>query len=263
MGSAAIQQVWPHWTWFALVTAVLLTAGYLAVVGPLRRRFPRSAPVSLGVRGAFVTGMAVYALAFGSPIDYVGDTYLFSVHMIQHMLEVSVMTPLLIVGIPDWLMQWALSWRPWERLMTAGTHPVAALVGFDAVFDGFHFPLLYDLTLTNDAFHVFEHVLFFIGAWFVWWRILSRIPEIPRLTPGWRLLYVFFAFDGMMPPAIVIFMWNRPLYGPYVHAARIFGIGPVADQRLGALIMLMFMVVSYGAAAIKAFLEYDMAGWYE
>lgn len=255
--------VWLHWTWSAVIVGFIVLAVYIAFIGPYRHKIPASRPVPGGIWIYFVLGMLVYLIAFASPIDYLGDVYSFSAHMVQHMLEVSVMVPLMILGLPDWLVSWGLKWRPLYRLMKLGTQPAVAILGFDVIFDGFHFPVLYDLTLTNDVFHVVEHLLFFVGAWMVWWLILSRNTEIPRLTPGWRLLFIFFAFDGMMPPAILIFMWNSPLYWPYERVPHIFGFGPVTDQHIGSLIMMGFMVVSYGWAALSAFLQYDMGEWYE
>lgn len=260
------QSIDTHWSWVAIVTGCAMEIGYLILV----KRFQntRDPAGDLSTTSAaqilwFTLGMAVYVLAFGSPLDYVSDRYLFSAHMVQHMAEVSVMVPLLFWGTPVWLVRRALAWAPLRRLLGWGTVPWVAVIGFDWTFDVFHLPVLYDLTLTDPAFHVLEHLLFFVGAVFLWWNVLSRLPEMPRLQPGKRLLYLFFAFDGMMPPAILILMWNHALYGPYAAAPRLLGLSPVSDQRLGSLIMMAVALTTFGAAAVTAFTAYDMTGWYE
>lgn len=253
-----------HWSAGALISALLLECGYLLfVVGPYRQRLFQGAPVTLATATYFLLAMVAYALAFGSPLDYISDNYLFSAHMIQHMLEVSVMAPLVILGLPAWLVTWALRFKPLRWVVLTGTKAPVALIGFSVVLGVFHFPVFYNITLTNETFHVFEHVMFFFWAMLLWWPVLSKNPEIPRLTPGQTLGYLFFAFDGGMPPSLLILFWNNPLYLPYGRAPRLFGLSLLSDQRLGAVIMLGFMVVSYGIAALAAFARYDMSSWYE
>lgn len=174
------------------------------------------------------------------------------------------MVPLLLKGLPNWLWSWAFQWSPFKRAFGAMVNPFTALIVFFLIFDNFHWPLLYDLTLTNESFHVLEHLLFFFSAAFLWWPVLSTHPEFPRLTPGLRLIYLFFAFDVMMPPAILILMWNSPLYTPYTEAPiRLFGLSPVSDQKLGSVIMIIFGAVSNAIAAFSAFAKFDMSQWYD
>ena len=68
----------------------LLLLAYLAA---LRFRFPARAL-------SFSAGVAVLLLALVSPIDTLGDAYLFSAHMVQHILLILVVPPLLFIGIP-------------------------------------------------------------------------------------------------------------------------------------------------------------------
>jgi putative membrane protein len=50
--------------------------------------------------GFFLLGDLVMLLALISPLDVLSDDYLFSAHMLQHMLLVLAVPPLLILGIP-------------------------------------------------------------------------------------------------------------------------------------------------------------------
>lgn len=248
-----------HWSVAAGAIGLAVEVGYVW----LGRHLGGGARPTAGQQVWFALGMLTYLVAFASPLDYLGDRFLFSAHMVQHMLEVGVMVPLLLLGVPAEMMRWMLKWRPAISFIRVGAPPAVALIAFNLVFDGFHFPVLYDLTLTNAWFHVFEHLLFFLGAILLWWNILSPLSEFPKLAPGPRLLYLFFAFDGMMPPAILILMWNHPLYWPYQLAPRLLNWSVVTDQRAGSLIMLAFMTITYGWAAVVAFLHYDMKGWDE
>ncbi len=266
MAQLAKIHAWSYFQWSALAIGLFLWLLYILFTGPYRRLLgaANEAPPTALQHVYMALGQMLYLFAFFSPLDHISDDYLFSAHMVQHMVEVSVMVPLLLKALPNWLWSWAFQWQPFKRMFSFMTKPVVALVVFFLVFDDFHWPVLYDLTLVNSPFHVFEHLMFFFTAVFLWWPILSTHPELPRLTPGWRLVYLFFAFDTMMPPSILLLSWNTPLYVPYTHAPlRLFGLSPVTDQKLGAVIMFLFGVVSELPPAIAAFAQFDFGQWYE
>ena len=61
---------------------------------------------------SFFAGVVVLLFAQCSPLDALGDTYLFSAHMIQHLLLLLIVPPLLILGIPAWLAEQWLAVAP-------------------------------------------------------------------------------------------------------------------------------------------------------
>ncbi len=262
MAQLAAIHVWRYWVWSAFGIGFLLWGAYLLLTGPYRRVFGSAAgdPPS-GLQQFYMTlGMLLYFFAFASPLDHLSDEYLFSAHMVQHMIEVSVMVPLLLKALPNWLWSWAFQWEPFKRAFGFLVNPFVALVIFFLIFDNFHWPPVYELTLVNETFHVTEHILFFFAASFLWWPILSTHPEFPRLKPGIQLLYIFFAFDTMMPPTILILMWNHPLYYHYTQApVRLWGLSVMSDQKLGSVIMAVFGFVSNIIPALAAFSKVDMA----
>ncbi|NMP23120.1 cytochrome c oxidase assembly protein [Sulfobacillus harzensis] len=266
MSQLAAVHAWQHWSFTAFAIGFFLWILYELFTGPYRRLLgaQNAAPPSSAQQIYMALGMIAYFFAFASPLDYISDNYLFSAHMIQHMVEVSIMVPLLLKGLPNFLWTWAFQWTPFERAFRAMVNPFTALIVFLMIFDNFHWPVIYDLTLTNETFHVFEHVLFFFAASFLWWPVLSTHPDFPRITPGFRLVYLFFAFDVMMPASILILMWNHPLYIPYAEQpVRLWGLSPVSDQRLGAVIMIVIGFVSNVIAAFPAFARFDMSQWYD
>ena len=48
---------------------------------------------------------------------------------------------------------------------------------------------------------------------------------------------------------------TRPLYPTYLHSLRLYGLTPLEDQRLGALIMVLMSTVAYGIAGLAAFIR--------
>lgn len=266
MAQLARIHAWSHFQWSALGIGLFLWLLYILFTGPYRRVLGAAdqAPPTRLQHFYMAIGQLLYLFAFFSPLDHISDDYLFSAHMVQHMVEVSLMVPVLLKSLPNWLWSWAFQWTPFKRAFAFVTQPVVALAIFLLVFDNFHWPVIYDLTLVNEPFHVFEHTMFFFAASFMWWPVLSTHPDFPRLTPGWRLVYLFFAFDAMMPPSVLIFMMNHPIYIPYTHAPlRLFGLSALSDQKLGAVIMFVVGIISEIPPTIKAFAEFDLGQWYE
>lgn len=251
------------WNPDVLLQAVVMQIIYLLLLSrPIRAWFSGSRKVPLSQIVSFLGGLWVFYFSFGSPIDYMSDELLFSAHMVQHMLEIMLMTPLLIYGIPDWFIRPVLKWKPSAVLFKAWTNPVASAIVFNLCFSGFHIPAIYNKTLVNDTFHLFEHAVFFATAFFMWWPLLSPLPELHRLQSGGRLMYLLFNFNLMMPISVLLIFAQQEWYPFYLTVPRVFGLDPVSDMQLGGLIMLIGMAVPYGASSLISYLKYNEAAWY-
>jgi putative membrane protein len=220
-----------------LLGMALLVGGYGAAIGPLRKNFPDARPVSNGRVLSFFTGVCFIFIALVSPIDFIGDHFLFSVHMTQHLLLTLVAPPLLLLGTPAWLA------RPWlaqplvTRLARFVTRAAPALLLFNFVFVAYHIPAVYDLSLQNELIHIAIHVLLIITATITWMPILSPLPELPRLSYPLQILYLFVA---AIPPTILaalITFATDILYPTYRAAPRIFGIPALEDQQIAGVVM--------------------------
>lgn len=215
----------------------LLIALYLYAVGPLRKKYQLADSVKRSQVVLFVVGMLVMFLALASPLDELGDEYLFSAHMVQHLLITLVAPPLLLLGTPGWLLRPLLRKRFLLGIGKVLTHPFVAFFLFNLNFWLWHAPPLYNLTLSNENVHIFEHLLFIVTAVIYWWPILSPSQELPRLSLGGQVLYLF--LSGMPSVALgagLTFM--EPLYSPYIQQPiRAWGLSPATDQQLGGLIM--------------------------
>jgi len=87
-----------------LIGTVLLAALYLWAVGPLRRKKGWAPKFPVGRAVTFFAGLLVMLLSLNGPLHDLSDFYLFSMHMVQHLLLTQVMAPLLILGLPSWLV---------------------------------------------------------------------------------------------------------------------------------------------------------------
>ena len=238
------------WNWEpSVLIGLALQAGvYLACVGPLRSRFPGSAPVPQGRIQTFLLGTLVLFIALVSPLDTLGDGYLLSAHMVQHLLMTLIAPPLLLLGTPRWLFRPLLRLPFGLPLGRAITNPLVAFLLFNITFAIWHVPAFYELTLHNQWLHILEHIMFLVTATLTWWPIFSPLDELPRLPDPAQCLYLFLE---SLPPTILgalITFPDQVLYPTYAAAPRVWGLSPMADQQLGGLIMwipgaLVFFVV--------------------
>ena len=220
-----------------IIGLVLLCAIYLYGVGPLRRRYNWASEIDKRQVTLFLSGVFIIFIALVSPLDEIGDQYLFIAHMTQHLLLTLVMPPLLLLGTPGWLVRPFLEWNFIDRIARFISKPIPAFLIFNVIFTAYHVPALYDLSLQNNTFHIFVHLLLMATAVIAWMPILSPIRELPRLPYPHQIMYLFFA---AIPPTILgalITFSETVLYPTYRIAPRLFGISAMDDQMGAGLIM--------------------------
>jgi len=227
-----------QWNWEpSIVIGTALVVGlYLYAVGPLRRKYHLAESVKRGQVCSFLLGVSIMFLALVSPLDELGDSYLFSAHMVQHLCLTIVVPPLLLLGTPGWLVEPLLRKAMIFRIARVLTFPVVAFFLYNIDFWLWHAPPLYNAALENQGIHIFEHATFIVFGVIYWWPVFSPSALLPRLSMGGQVLYLF--LSGM--PAVALgagLTFLPPLYAPYLAAPRIWGLTAATDQQLGGLIM--------------------------
>ena len=233
-----LQLLQTSWSWYPSVIAgcVLLLLLYPLFVRPL----------SPSLTAWFGAGVLVIFLALVSPIDALGDDYLFSAHMIQHLLLVLVAAPLLLLGISRTLAEQLLE-HPWiarlERILSRP--PVAWLLGIGTLWV-WHLPVLYNATLASEQIHIAEHLSFLVTGVIFWWPVVAPLDD-HRLRPGPAIIYVFSAMVANTILGIILTFVPVGLYPHYLHPEdelgalslirHGWGLSAAADQQLGGLIM--------------------------
>lgn len=239
------------WKWMpsVLIGLAALTFFYLKAT---RFRFNRQTWL-------FLAGVFGLLLALISPIHTLGDHYLFSAHMLQHLLLLEAAPILLILGLPASLAA-TLRRSPRLRRLERGIEmPVAAwLIGIGTMA-AWHLPLLYNATMANMAIHDLEHVLFLLTALVFWWPVFAPLPE-SRMAAPTAALYLFAAGAANCLLGIVLTFAPVGLYPAYLHPMDMLGIlpllrqgwglTPAADQQLGGMIMWVPGCLVYVLAAV-------------
>lgn len=254
---------WSHWhTEPGLVGGILLVVWlYALLVGPLREwldplaRFPRREAV------CFAAAVVSFYLAVGSPLDALGENFLFSAHMVQHNVLMYITPVFMLLALPTWLVDGllntaALRWSlPALRFFT---HPLIAGVIFTLVFSGWHFPMLYEAALRDKTLHMVEHLTMLGSSVLMLWPILSPSRQLPRSAWGVQILYVFLLMVAQIPLFGILTFAPDVLYPTYDFAPRVIPwLGAHEDQVLGGLIMKVAnMLLSLGVMAY-AFVQWS------
>jgi putative membrane protein len=235
--------LWSDWNVEPTIAAGLLAlvAGYLY----LTRGADPSRTVSRAQKSRFILGAATLFVALGPPLDDWSDHYLLLAHMVQHLLLILLAAPLLLSGIPAWLLEPLTRNRVTNAIGYWLTRPVVAYAIANAVFVLWHVPMLYESALRSQPVHVFEHVTMLATALLAWWPTLGPLPQWPRLALPLHSLY-YFAMT--LPSAAVgafITFADPGLYAPYDTARRIFGIDLATDQQAAGLLMWIAVSAIY------------------
>jgi putative membrane protein len=220
-----------------LVGAALLLGAYYAAIGPLRRKYQWADSVASGQPICFTIGVLILFGVLNGPIHELSDFYLFSAHMVQHLLLTLVMAPLLLVGTPAWLWRAIIRNTVGFDVARVLTSPLVAFGIYNVVFAGWHFPLLYNWALENHNVHIVQHLMFIAAALFMWWPVVEPVAELSRLVAPLRMLYLFAMSVPMSVISALITLSDGTLYPWYADAERVFNLNALQDQQLGGLIM--------------------------
>ena len=235
---AGLQIGLDQWTihWSTVIGLAALGALYLWRAGQARPEASEIAPTT-GQRISFFTGLLVIFVSLNGPLHDLSDYYLFSAHMVQHLLLTLVMPPLLLAATPGWMLRPALRHRAVQAVARRITTVTASYLIFNVVLAAWHIPALYNTAIAYHPVHITQHLMFMVAAVLMWWPLLSPLPELPRIAYPAQMLYCFVMMIPMTIVAIYITMADHALYPAYAAAPRTWGLSPMEDQLVGGLIM--------------------------
>lgn len=248
---------WTAWGADPLVLAGAAAIGLLYALGWRRlRRRGRADLASLPRAACFAAGLVVIALALISPLDHIGEEYLLSAHMTQHMLigdvgpvllTLGVMGPLALFVVPRPALR-ALARRRPRAVLRALGRPWVAFAAWSAVMIGWHVPRAYGYALDHRWAHDLEHLTMIAAGLAVWMHIIGLLTRT-RMSHARRAAYAVGLFAVGMVVSQAMFL-RDPLYAVYVdQPERLLGLSPAADQTKAALIMASEQMLTLLTAA--------------
>jgi putative membrane protein len=241
-----------------LIGTLYLGAAYLFAVGSAREKYGWwPVGVSGWRKASFLGAVGLIFFSLNGPLHTLSDEYLFSAHMVQHMLLMLVMPPFLILGIPPWLIRKAMERPGVARAARVLTNPAFAYVAYNVTFIGWHVPTLYNWALVSHDLHILQHLMFMAVAVMMWWPVVNPVPELERIPTGPLLMMYVFAFG--IPSTILsafITLSDSVFYPWYEMAPRVSALSPLEDQRLGGLIMWIPGMLIFWVAITAVFFRW-------
>ncbi len=251
------------WEWHAhpdvWALCALLLGGYWAAltrVGPSKVA-PGEAVASRRQVTCFLLGVAALWLHADYPVHDIGEQYLFSVHMFQHIGFTLIAAPLLLLGLPGWLVRWLVRPRAAHLLVSRLGRPLPAALVYNAVVVLSHWPLVVDTSLRQHPVHLLVHTVIFASAVLMWFPVVNRLPELPTLSYPGRMLYLF--LQSVLPtvPASFLTFGQGLVYRFYADVPRPFPISLIDDQQLaGALMKVYAGLILWAVIAVLFFRWY-------
>jgi len=235
------------------VTAATADAGQLDMAAAPQGPTPAQ-------RLAYFSSLALLFLTLNGPLHDLSDFYLFSGHMVQHLILTLVVPPLMIFGTPGWMLRPMLRKPTLFATARKLTSITSCFVLFNVVLAFWHLPPLYNLALANHGIHILQHLMFIAASVLMWWPLLSPLPELPRAAYPAQMLYCFLMVIPMSIISIYIAMADTLLYPAYATAPRIMGITPMEDQQYGGLIMWIPGGVFFYAVMTVVFFKWASRG---
>jgi putative membrane protein len=256
-----LQDASPRWypppllTSACILSVVIYLRGFV-LLRATRPSFPTLRAIS------FCAGILVLWIALGSPLEGLADTML-SAHMVEHLLLMSLVPPLLLVGwpvvpllrgLPEWLRRWTalplLRSRVLRRFLHRLASPMPAWLLMNLTLLAWHIPAAYDFALDHEGWHIFEHVCFLTTSLLFWWVLLRPWPASRETVGWWALPYLISAdFVNTALSATLAFI-GHPVYLYYLAHPSGYAFDPLTDQTIGASIMWVFGSVAFLLPAI-------------
>lgn len=233
------------WTLSGEVVLPLLAGLLLYLVG-LARLLKRShhAHALLGRRAMlFLCGWLIMAGALVSPLHEAGEVS-FALHMIEHELIMLPAALMLVTARPGPVLLWGLPasgrrmvgaaarmslWKQLSNPFTATALQAVALVVW-------HMPTLFDRAITDEGWHVAQHLSFVATALIFWWAMLPRGHGRAGDLTSALCLFVTSMIGGGL--GALMALGQSPWYAAYVAMGMTpFSLTPAEDQQLAGLVM--------------------------
>jgi putative membrane protein len=244
----------------SLMTVILVFPVFVYTRGWFRLR--RASPISFPLWrvAAFVAGLFSLWIALGSPLATL-DHQLLTVHMMKHLLLMTVGAPLILLGAPAKPLLFGLPKRFMRiSLLLRGrtppllghflSNPVFCWLAGTAAVIAWHIPNFFLLGLSSAAWHIVENACF-LSAGLLFW--LPIVPTGPREAKGPRWSMPLYLFLATLPCDILsafLTFCGRVVYPSYGSATRIVNLSPLQDQECAGALMWVCITFAYLIPAV-------------
>jgi putative membrane protein len=257
---------WGSWSLNPIVILALLGAALLYARAYRRASARSGSALGPGHWVPYGCGLVALAVALLSPLDAIGDRWLLSAHMGQHVLLSDVAPALLLLGLRAPLLPLGLSPQalqviapgartPASRVLARLTSPWLAIPLWAVATWAWAIPSVFDYAAEHQLVHAIEHATLFYTGLALWWLIVDPLPRA-RLRPhGERLALLGFSRLASACVCLPLTWLSKTEYPLYANAPRAFGISAINDQHLAGAGMCFVEFLVFGIAFAAVFIS--------
>ncbi|HEX4110170.1 MAG TPA: cytochrome c oxidase assembly protein [Solirubrobacteraceae bacterium] len=264
--SATHHPGWGSWGFDPIVILAVIGAAYVYA-----RLYRKAASRSTGSGpGAghwipYAAGLLALVVALLSPVDAIGDRYLLSLHMAQHVLLADIAPALLVLGLRAPILPLGLSREALMAVAPGGgrsgrwlarlTSPWVAIPLWALATWVWAIPSVFDYAAQHSVVHGLEHATLFYTGLAMWWLIIDPLPRARMRPNGQRLALLGFTRLASACVCVPLTWLSKTEYPLYASAPRSYGLSAITDQHLAGAGMCFVEILVFGIAFVAVFLQ--------
>jgi len=240
-------------------TATIVFAAAVYLRGWLHLHTASATPIPLWRAASFLLGLLAIWVAVASPVA-VSDQRMLTAHMIQHLLLMTIASPMIWLGSPV-----PAVWNGLPRLarnvaLPAIRQPVAAWIGramtrlafcwmaAAAALVAWHVPAIFQLGMQSERWHAIEQASFLATGLLFWWPVIQPFPRESAELRWTILVYLFLATLPCDVLSGLLVFSDRVAYPVYLCTPQRAGFSALDDQQCAGAVMWTCVTVVYLAA---------------
>jgi len=234
--------------WLLIIGLVVAFVYTVRVLGP--RVAPKGRIISRRQITTFTVMILLLWLASDWPMHDIAEEYLYSVHMVQHMVISYIVPPLALLATPEWLFRLLIGKGRTYKVVRFLTRPVVGVLVYNITLMITHIPQIVNRSAAGGPLHYSLHVLIVTTSLMFWVPVCGPIREW-RMSDGAKMIYLF--GTSLIPtiPAGWLTFAEGAVYKHYDTIVRVGGISVLSDQQAAGGIMklggstLMWAIIIY------------------
>jgi putative membrane protein len=220
--------------WLLIIGLIVAFVYTVRVLGP--KVAPEGKIISRRQITTFTVMILLLWLASDWPMHDLAEEYLYSVHMVQHMVISYIVPPLALLATPEWLFRLLIGQGRTYKVVRFLTRPVVGVLVYNVTLMITHIPQIVNRSAAGGPLHYSLHVLIVTTSLMFWVPVCGPIREW-RMADGAKMIYLF--GTSLIPtiPAGWLTFAEGAVYKHYDTIVRVGGISVLSDQQAAGGIM--------------------------
>ena len=227
----------PHPEVWLLIAGMVLFYFYATrVVGP--KAVPPGEPiVTRSQTRWYFFGVVLLEIAADWPLHDLAERYLYSAHMVQHLMLTFIVAPVFLLATPTWLARLVIGDGRAYAVLKRAANPLVAGISYNVVFALAHWPAVVNDSVSSGPFHFAAHTVLVASALLMWMCVCGPFEELRISLPAQCIYLFMMSVLPTIPGGWLVFA-DSVVYKSYIHPwPSLWGLTPTDDQQFAGFIM--------------------------